>query len=71
MPVSYRYAGAAAYTVPPEGISPTDTAQLSFVAQSSGSYYLARARRGHLMSGQAMATVREDQFMPHDLPGRR
>ena len=84
MPMSLRERDAlwGAYTVPPEGISPTETAKLSFVAQQSGNYFLVCARQGHLMAGQwigldvkdglehAVAVVHEDQFAPDDLPGR-
>jgi hypothetical protein len=84
MPMKLREQDAlwGAYTVPPEGVSPTETAQVSFVAQQSGSYFLACARNGHLMSGhwigldvkdgldQAVAVIHEDQFAPDDLPGR-
>jgi Sulfocyanin (SoxE) domain len=71
-----------AYTAPVEGLHIQDTAQLSFVAQQSGSYFLACARQTHLMDGhwiglevkdgleRAVAVVHEDMFAPEDLPGR-
>jgi hypothetical protein len=71
-----------AYIAPLEGLHIQDTAQLSFIAQQSGSYFLACPREGHLKSGhwiglevkdgleQAVAVVHEDKFAPEDLPGR-
>jgi hypothetical protein len=71
-----------AYTDPPEGIYPQETAHLSFVARQSGRYFLACARQTHLMDGhwigfevrdgleQAVAIVQEDRFPPEDPPGR-
>jgi hypothetical protein len=84
MPVKLQEEDAiwGAFTVPPEGIYPTERAQLSFVARQSGSYFLACARQTHLMDGhwigfevkdgieQAVAVVHEDKFPPEQLPGR-
>ena len=84
MPVKLQEQDAiwGAFTVPPEGIYPTERAQLSFVARQSGSYFLACARQTHLMDGhwigfevkdgieQAVAIVHEDKFPPEQLPGR-
>jgi hypothetical protein len=84
MPVRLRTEDAVwgAYTDPPEGIYPQETAQLSFVAQQAGRYFLACARQTHLMDGhwigfevrdglgQAVAIVHEDRFPPEDPPGR-
>lgn len=84
MPMSFREQDArwGVYTVPPEGISPNETAQLNFVAKQSGSYFLVCARQGHLMAGQwigldvkddqehAVVVVHEGKFASDDLPGR-
>jgi hypothetical protein len=84
MPVKLEQKDAiwGAYTDPPEGIYPKEKAQLSFVAQQAGSYFLACARQTHLMDGhwigfevrdgleQAVAIIHEDRFVPNDLPGR-
>lgn len=84
MPVKLRAEDAiwGAYTDPPEGIYTNETRQFSFVAQQSGSYFLACARQTHLMDGhwigfevrdgleQAVAVVHEDKFPPEQPPGR-
>lgn len=84
MPVKLEAKDAiwGAYTDPPEGIHPKEKAQLGFVAQQAGSYFLACARQTHLMDGhwiglevrdgleQAVAIIHEDRFVPNDLPGR-
>jgi hypothetical protein len=85
MPVKLEKQDAiwGAYTDPPEGIFPRERADLNFVAQHSGSYFLACARQTHLMDGhwigfevrdnleQAVAVLHEDKFPPEDPPGRR
>jgi Sulfocyanin (SoxE) domain len=71
------------HTTPLDGIKPGETAQLSFVAQEPGSYFLACARRRHLAAGhhwigfevrngleQAVAVIDEDKFALGGLPGR-
>ncbi|WP_246742692.1 sulfocyanin-like copper-binding protein [Microvirga splendida] len=84
MPVTLQLEDAmwSAYTDPPERIHPKERAQLSFVAQQAGSYFLACARQTHLMDGhwigfevrdgleQAVAIIHEGRFVPSDLPGR-
>ena len=84
MPVKLEKQDAiwGAYTDPPEGISTHERRQLNFVAQQSGSYFLACARQTHLMDGhwigfevrdgleQAVAIVHEDKFPPEQPPGR-
>jgi Sulfocyanin (SoxE) domain len=85
MPVRLRVEDAiwGAYTDPPEGIYPQEKGQLNFIAQQSGSYFLACARQTHLMDGhwigfevqngleRAVAIVHEGKFPPEDPPGRR
>jgi hypothetical protein len=84
MPVKLRAEDAiwGAYTDPPEGIYTNDRRQLDFVAQQSGSYFLACARQTHLMDGHwigfevrdglehAAAIVHEDKFPLEQPPGR-
>jgi hypothetical protein len=84
MPVKLRAEDAiwGAYTDPPEGIYPQESARLDFVAQHAGSYYLACARQTHLMDGHwvyfevrdsiegATAVVHENRLPPEDPPGR-
>lgn len=65
-----------------KGIKPGETVQLNFVAQDPGSYYLACARRRHLMAGhwigldvkngleQAAVVINEDTVEPGEHPGR-
>ncbi len=72
----------SAYTDPPEGIYTNERRQLDFVAQQSGSYFLACARQTHLMDGywigfevrddleQAVAVVHDDKF-PQEQPSGR
>jgi len=84
MPVKLEAKDAiwGAYTDPPEGIYTNERRQLSFMAQQSGSYFLACARQTHLMDGhwigfevtddlrQAVAVVHEDKFPREQPPGR-
>ena len=84
MPVKLEAKDAiwGAYTDPPEGIYTHERRPLSFVAEQSGSYFLACARQTHLMDGhwigfevrdgldQAVAVVHEDKFPPEQPPGR-
>jgi hypothetical protein len=71
-----------AYTDPPEGIGLNEERQMDFVAQQAGSYFLACARRTHLMDGhwvgfevrddidQAVAVILDDKFPAEQPPGR-
>jgi len=84
MPVKLEAKDAiwGAYTDPPEGIATKKRAQLSFVAQQAGSYFLACARQTHLMDGhwigfevrdglgRAEAIAHEDKFPPEQPAGR-
>ena len=70
------------HTAALDGIKPGDTAELSFVAQEPGSYFLACARAVHLVEGhwigfdvkdglaQAVAVIHENKIVPEDAPGR-
>ena len=71
------------HTTPLDGIKPGETAQLSFIAQEPGSYFLACGRRRHLAAGhlwigfevrngleQAVAVIDEEKFLRGGLSGR-
>jgi hypothetical protein len=84
MPVKLELKDAiwGGYTDPPEGIYTNERRQLNFVAQQSGSYFLACARQMHMMDGhwigfdvrddreQAVALVYEEKFPPEQPSGR-